>query len=130
MKRNGFEEWTICKAASAGGDHLESIRTAVRAGVTIVNGTDIPPGDIDDGAPIVVREIEHCAAAGLDPRQSLLTATVNAAELIGSQDLGALRSGAVADLIAVPENPLEDLAPMRDIFFVMKGGAVVRDDRT
>lgn len=130
MERNGFESWTICKAASAGSDHLESIRTAVRAGVTLVNGTDIPPGDVDDGAPIVVRELEHCSAAGLDPLQVLQTATLNASRLIRRPDLGTLRPGCKADLIAVPANPLHGLAAMRDIFFVMQGGMIVRDDRT
>ena len=129
MQRNGFEQWTICKASSAGGDHLESIRTAVKAGVTLVNGTDIPPGDIDDGAPVVVREMEHCVAAGLDALQALQTATLNASRLIRRPDLGNLRPGSKADLVAVPANPVQDLAPMRNIFFVMQGGAVIRDDR-
>lgn len=129
MKRNGFEAWTICKAASAGGDHLESIRTAVKTGITLVNGTDIPPGDIDDGVPVAIREMEHCAEAGLDALQTLQTATVNASRLIRRPDLGSLRPGSKADLIAVPANPLEDLEPMRAVFFVMQGGSVIRDDR-
>lgn len=129
MKRNGFEAWTICKAASAGGDHLESIRNAVRAGVTLVNGTDIPPGDTDDGVPIVIREMEHCVAAGLDALQAIQTATLNASRLIRRPDLGSLKPGCKADLIAVPTSPLDDLTPMRDIFFVMQDGEVVRDDR-
>ncbi|MEJ8566208.1 amidohydrolase family protein [Elongatibacter sediminis] len=130
MKRNGFEQWTICKAASASGDHLESIRTAVKAGVNLVNGTDIPPGDTDDGAPVAVREMEHCVEAGLDALQALQTATLNASKLIRRPDLGNLRPGSKADLIAVPANPVDDLAPMREIFFVMQGGAVIRDDRS
>lgn len=129
MERNDFEPWTICKAAAAGSDHMESIRSAIRAGVTLVNGTDIPPGDRDDGAPVVVREMEHCAAAGLDPLQALQSATLNASKLIRRPDLGTIAPGARADLIAVPGNPLGELARMREIFFVMKDGEVVRDDR-
>ena len=129
MSQHGFENWTICKAVSAGGDHLESIRNAIKAGVTLVNGTDIPPGDTDDGAPIVVREMEHCHEAGLDPLQTIQTATLNAARLINSKNLGVIRPGAKADFIAMADNPLENISHLRKIFFVMQGGEVVRDDR-
>ena len=129
MRRHGFEEWTICKAVSAAGDHLESIRTAVKAGVTLVNGTDIPPGDTDDGAPIVIREMEHCLEAGLNPLQVIQTATVNAASLINNNQLGVIKPGAKADFIASVGNPLEEISHLREIFFVMQGGTVIRDDR-
>ena len=129
MRRHGFEEWTICKAASAAGDHLESIRTAVKAGVTLVNGTDIPPGDTDDGAPIVIREMEHCLEAGLSPLQVIQTATLNAAGLINNNQLGVIKPGAKADFIASVGNPLEEISHLREIFFVMQGGTVIRDDR-
>ena len=129
MRRHGFEEWTICKAVTAAGDHLESIRTAVKAGVTLVNGTDIPPGDSDDGAPIVIREMEHCLEAGLSPLQVIQTATLNAANLINNNQLGVIKPGAKADLIATNGNPLEEISNLREIFFVMQGGTVIRDDR-
>jgi imidazolonepropionase-like amidohydrolase len=129
MSQHGFEEWTICKAVSAAPDHLESIKTAVKAGVTLVNGTDIPPGDSDDGAPIVVREMEHCVEAGLSPLQAVQTATLNAAKLINSNNLGVIKPGAKADFIATTANPVEDVRNLREIFFVMQGGTVVRDDR-
>ena len=129
MRRHGFEEWTICKAVSAAGDHLESIRTAVKAGVTLVNGTDIPPGDTDDGAPIVIREMEHCLEAGLNPLQVIQTATVNAASLINNNQLGVIKPGAKADFIASVRNPMEEISHLREIFFVMQAGTVIRDDR-
>lgn len=129
MRQRGFEEWTICKAVSAASDHLESIKNAVKAGVTLVNGTDIPPGDTDDGAPIVVREMEHCLEAGLTPLQTIQTATLNAAKLIRNDKLGVIKPGAKADFIATRANPLENIRNLREIFFVMQGGTVVRDDR-
>ena len=129
MRRHGFEEWTICKAVSAADDHLESIRTAVKAGVTLVNGTDIPPGDTDDGAPIVIREMEHCLEAGLNPLQVIQTATLNAAGLINCEQLGVIKPGAKADFIASVGNPLEEISHLREIFFVMQAGTVIRDDR-
>ena len=129
MSRHGFEDWTICKAVSAAPDHLDSIKTAIKAGVTLVNGTDIPPGDHDDGAPIVIREMEHCVEAGLNPLQAIQTATLNAAKLINVNNLGVIKAGAKADFIATIANPVEDISNLRNIFFVMQGGIVVRDDR-
>ena len=129
MRRHGFETWTICKAAAAGSDHLESIRNAVKAGVTLVNGTDIPPGDTDDGAPVAIREMEHCMEAGLSPLQALQTATTNAAKLINRRDLGVVKAGCKADLIATQDNPLDDIRQLAETFFVMQEGRVVRDDR-
>ena len=129
MSQHGFEDWTICKAVSAAPDHLDSIKTAIKAGVTLVNGTDIPPGDHDDGAPIVIREMEHCVEAGLNPLQAIQTATLNAAKLINVNNLGVIKAGAKADFIATIANPVEDISNLRNIFFVMQGGIVVRDDR-
>ena len=129
MRSHGFAEWTICKAMAAASDHLESIRTAVKAGVTLVNGTDIPPGDTDDGAPIAVREMEHCLEAGLSPLQVIQTSTINAAALINNDKLGVIKPGAKADFIATFGNPLEEISRLREIFFVMQGGRIIRDDR-
>ena len=128
MNTRGFEKWTICKAVSAGADHLESIKTAVKAGVTLVNGTDIPPGDTDDGASIVVREMEHCLEAGLTPLEVIQTATINAAKLINSEYLGEIKVGGKADFICVESNPLENISHLRNISFVMQNGLVIRDD--
>lgn len=129
MRSHGFEQWTICKATAAASDHLQSIRTAIEAGVMLVNGTDIPPGDLDEGVPVAIREMEHCVEAGLDPLQALQTATVNAAKLLRSSRLGVIKPGAKADFIATTANPVADIAGLRQIFFVMQGGRVVRDDR-
>ena len=54
---------------------------AIRAGVTLVNGTDIPPGDLVDGIPAAVHELLLMAAAGLSPLLSLQSVSVNAAAL-------------------------------------------------
>jgi cytosine/adenosine deaminase-related metal-dependent hydrolase len=53
-------------------------------------------------------------------------ATTDAAELLGlSKEVGALRPGMAADLIAVPDNPLADVTALQTVEFVMKGGRVV-----
>ena len=126
MRRNSFEGWTICKAVSSADDHLTSIRNAIGAGIPIVNGTDIPPGDVDDGIPVAIREMEHCMSAGLDSLQAIQTATTNAAALIGQPDLGVIRSGAKADLIAMQENPLEDVRHLANLSLIVAAGKIVK----
>ena len=126
MRRNSFEDWTICKAVSSADDHLTSIRNAIGAGIPIVNGTDIPPGDVDDGIPVAIREMEHCMSAGLDSLQAIQTATINAAALIGQPNLGVIRSGAKADLIAMRENPLEDVRHLANLSLIVAAGKIVK----
>ena len=60
----------------------------------------------------------------MPPLAVLRGATVTAAELINSTDLGRLAEGMLADVIAVPGNPLEDITVTRNVGFVMKGGKV------
>lgn len=127
MQEHRFEPWTIEKALAAGPDHLESIRIAVAEGVKIVNGTDVPPGDTSDGVSVAVREMEYMADAGLSPLESVRATTLRAAELLGlASEIGAVEPGYQADLIAVRENPLEDIRALRGIFFVMQAGRVIR----
>jgi imidazolonepropionase-like amidohydrolase len=126
MKDHGFEQLTIDKAISAGSDHLESIRTAVKEGVKIVNGTDVPPGDKEVGMPMVVKEMEHMMAAGLSPLEVLKASTTVPAELIGAkQQLGVLEPGYYADLLVVKDNPLRDVSALGKPLLVMKDGEVV-----
>lgn len=129
MRENRFEEWTIQKALEAGNDHLESIRTAIREGVKILNGTDIPPGDEDEGVNVTVKEMEHYVDAGLSPLEAIQTSSLNGAELMGiGQQIGVVEPGTQADLIATRDNPLEDIRALRGIFFVMQSGSVIRWD--
>ena len=77
-------------------------RRAIRAGVTLVNGTDIPPGDPVDGIPAAVHELLLMAAAGLSPLLSLQSVSINAAALLGIGDhVGQIRPGYAADFVAV-----------------------------
>jgi imidazolonepropionase-like amidohydrolase len=57
----------------------------------------------------------------------LRAATINAADLLGLSDrLGTLEAGKLADIIAVPGNPLDDVKTLRQARFVMKGGQVIK----
>jgi imidazolonepropionase-like amidohydrolase len=130
MRANGFAEHTIANAASAADEHLASIQRAIRAGVTLLNGTDYPPGDLVDGVPVAVHELLLMAGAGLSPLQALRTATVNGAALLGiGAHVGQVRPGYAADLIAVGANPLADITALRDISLVVQAGRVIRDSR-
>ena len=65
--------------------------------------------------------------AGMKPIDALLSATVNSAELLGIDDiLGTLEQGKLADIVAIPGNPLEDISLMERVSFVMKDGVVYR----
>jgi len=130
MRANGFAEHTIANAASAADEHLASIQRAIRAGVTLLNGTDYPPGDLVDGVPVAVHELLLMAGAGLSPLQALQSASVNGAALLGiGAHVGQVRPGYAADLIAVGANPLADITALRDISLVVQAGRVIRDSR-
>ena len=129
MRANGFEEWTVQKASEAGGHHLDSIKLAIREGICIVNGTDAPPGDLDRGVPMAVREAEYYQDAGLSPLDALRSLTSNAARLVNaSTSLGAIVEGYEADLIATADNPLQDIRALRSLRLVMKAGDVLSQD--
>ena len=130
MKWKGFEDFQIETSLQVGPMHLASIRRAVAAGVTMVNGTDYPPGDPIGGTSVAVHEMNLMEGAGLHPQMALAGATSNAARLLGLESqIGTVDQGKVADLVAVEGNPLTDVSAMRDISFVMQSGRVVRDDR-
>jgi imidazolonepropionase-like amidohydrolase len=63
----------------------------------------------------------------MTPLQAIQAATVNAAEALGRPgDVGAIAVGRYGDLIAVAGNPLDDVAKLQSVAFVMKGGEVVK----
>ncbi len=129
MRTNNFEEWTIEKALSVKDRHMESVRLAISEGVTLVCGTDIPPGDLNNGVNATVREIEFIKEAGLNELEAIRAATTNAAKLCRIENkVGLVKPGYRADLIAVPRNPLKDIRQLEQIKFVMKGGKIIRND--
>ena len=65
-------------------------------------------------------------AAGLSPIRALQAGTSVAAELLGRDDIGVLEPGACADIVAMPGNPIDDIAVTAQVDFVMRAGAVYR----
>ncbi|MFQ5746209.1 MAG: amidohydrolase family protein [Gemmatimonadota bacterium] len=101
---------------------IESHRRAIAAGVKLAFGTDAavyPHGD--NG-----REFAALVRRGMSPLAAIRSATVAAADLLGVEDRGIIEPGRLADLVAVPGNPLEDIDVMADVRFVMIGGEVVK----
>jgi imidazolonepropionase-like amidohydrolase len=106
-------------------EHYATVGRAIRAGVQIAVGSDF--GGYDP--TINTGEIEALARAGMTPMAAIQAATRVGAELLGWQDrIGTVEAGKLADLIAVRGDPLADLARLREVGFVMLGGAVVRDE--
>ncbi|MCK5438576.1 MAG: amidohydrolase family protein [Gemmatimonadetes bacterium] len=100
-----------------------SFQAALDAGVTICNGSDAGVFAHGDN----VRELELMVAYGMPPIAALESATSVNARLLHLDDrLGSIRPGLLADLVAVTGNPGSDIGALRDVVFVMKGGAVVR----
>ncbi|MDP7706048.1 amidohydrolase family protein [Mycobacterium sp. TY815] len=108
------------KAAEMFPKSRTSILAAYEAGVKIAVGTDAPAIPHGRNADELVTLVEW----GLPPLAVLRAATVTAADLINSTELGRLAAGMLADIIAVPGNPLEDITVTRNVRFVMKGGKV------
>ncbi|QJE03436.1 amidohydrolase family protein [Massilia forsythiae] len=103
-----------------------AFRLARRLGVTIGNGSDV--GVFAHGTN--ERELEWLVRLGMRPAEALRAATVVAAGILGRPDLGAIRPEALADLVAVDGDPTADIAALRRVGFVMKGGVVFRQPPT
>ncbi|MBL8241723.1 MAG: amidohydrolase family protein [Bryobacterales bacterium] len=104
----------------------ETFRSAAARGIRVAFGTDAGVGIHGTNAEEFVLMVK----GGLKPIDALRAATSVDAELFGiAGDLGALEAGKIADVVAVPGNPLDDIAQTRHVFFVMKDGAVVKNSR-
>jgi imidazolonepropionase-like amidohydrolase len=98
---------------------------AVHAGVKMTFGTDA--GVCPHG--INARQFAFMVKYGMTPMQAIQAATVNAADLLGHSDLvGSIKAGKSADVIAVHGDPLADIKVLENVAFVMKEGAVYKQE--
>jgi imidazolonepropionase-like amidohydrolase len=111
------------KAAEVFPRAKETLRKAIKAGVKIACGSDAP--GIPHGAQ--AKELWAMVDRGMTPMQALHAATVVSAELIqADHELGRLAPDYLADIIAVPGDPSEDINVTQDVRFVMKDGVVYK----
>ena len=103
----------------------KNLHDAYMAGVKIAFGTDeslVPHGQN-------AREFALMVKAGMKPIDAIIAATGSAADLIGdTKDIGSVQPGRYADIVAVNGDPLADVRLLERVQFVMKGGAVYRQN--
>jgi imidazolonepropionase-like amidohydrolase len=122
----GYTDEVLEKTRMTNDAQREGFAKAVKAGVRIANGTDsgIAPHGWN------AKNLAFYVRFGLTPMQAIQSATRWAAELMGWEDrVGAIQAGLYADMIAVPGDPTDEVTILEDVPFVMKGGAVVKDER-
>ncbi len=110
------------KARAAVAARSDMFRNALKTGVKIAFGTDsaVSPHGMN------AKEFALMTGLGMAPSAALRSATSVAAGLLGTDDRGTLAAGKLADIVAVPGNPLTDITAMERVSFVMKDGVVVK----
>jgi imidazolonepropionase-like amidohydrolase len=103
--------------------HAREFRKQLAAGVPMAVGSDVGPFPHGTQA----RELVLMVKYGMTPLAALQADMIDGAKLLGWEgEIGALKPGYLADIIAVPGNPLEDISVVQKVAFVMKGGVVYR----
>jgi imidazolonepropionase-like amidohydrolase len=111
------------KAAAIGPLIMATAGRAYKAHVKIAFGTDAAVYPHGQNA----HEFELMVQAGMAPMFTLQAATINAAQLLKhDKDLGSVTKGKIADVVAVPGDPIADIGRMRQVSFVMKDGVVYK----
>ena len=122
---NGVPEENINKEKQVSKAQRDSFRRATKAGAKMVFGSDAaiyPHGD--NG-----KQFSRMVQFGMTPLQAIQSATTNSAQLLQQdQQLGQIKSGYLADIIAVEGNPLDDITVMENVSFVMKDGHIYKNN--
>ncbi|MGA2214350.1 MAG: amidohydrolase family protein [Bryobacteraceae bacterium] len=126
LKESKFPPVVEAKAEAAVKQQDALVKRAVALGVKIALGTDAAVFPHGENA----LEFTFMAADGLSNAQSLMAGTSAGAELLGLTDkVGSLKAGMLADVVAVPGNPVDDIKVTQQVMFVMKEGVIYRNDR-
>jgi len=137
LKKNGtwlvptlyqwFEPYELPPLIHAKNEYIKanignSMRAAFKAGVKVALGTDAGAGPHGKSGKEFAAYVEY----GMSNADAIRSGTVNAAELLGIADLGRLRAGQLADIVAVPGDPFADIKVLQDVRFVMRDGVVYK----
>jgi imidazolonepropionase-like amidohydrolase len=130
-KNNVVVVGTEYLALSIPGTHdrwIDRLRRAYKIGVPLVYGTDaIDAQEGQTRGTLAISGIEPWIEAGIPAPRLLKAMTIDAARLLGvDKDRGLLRVGMAADIIATPEDPLENANTLKRVSFVMRNGVVIR----
>jgi imidazolonepropionase-like amidohydrolase len=110
---------------------LDRLKRAYKVGVTMAYGTDTffaAPGETR--GTLAISYIDSFVEAGIPAKDTLKIMTTNAAKLLGvDKQRGAIKPGQYADIIATPENPLDNIQTLKKVAFVMKDGVVFKPVR-
>jgi imidazolonepropionase-like amidohydrolase len=119
----GISQESLDKERAVGGVQRENFMKAVKAGVNMVMGTDAgvyPHGDN-------LKQLARMVKFGMTPMQALQAGSINAAKLLKQENnIGSIKAGRYADIIAVKGDPLADISILESVTFVMKGGEVIK----
>ena len=109
---------------------VDRLKRAYRIGVTMAFGTDAFFTKAGETRGTLAAEyVNSWVEAGVPPKDTLQAMTINAARLLGiDHDRGAIKPGLAADIIATPENPLDNIQAVRKVSFVMKDGSVFKNE--
>ena len=131
-KRNGVvlvgTDYLAIKDKNNHAKWIDRLRRAYKVGVTMAYGTDV----IDESAghtrgTEAMLGIDPWVEAAIPPKIILQAMTINAARLLGvDKERGTLHPGMAADIIATPENPLENINTLKQVSFVMKNGVRIK----
>ena len=102
----------------------KSFKLALESGVDIIFGGDV--GVFTHGENY--RELELMVEYGMTPIKALQSATFLNASIFHLDDLGQLKEGFLADIIAIDGDPTKDIKAMRNVTFVMKNGVIYKND--
>ncbi|MDP2602277.1 MAG: amidohydrolase family protein [Deltaproteobacteria bacterium] len=120
----GSPAYAVRKAREVVDAHMKSFALAMRMGLRIGMGTDF------EGSPLFPHgengmELELMVQGGMSAGDVIVAATATNAAILGiEKKLGTIATGKIADLIAVPGNPLKEISSLRRVEFVMQGGRV------
>ena len=121
--------WNEKGAKRINGNRVARLKRAKKAGVTIAFGTDVMVrvGKKTRGE-LAIGYIDSFVAAGFPAKDILQIMIINPARLLGvEKERGTIASEMFADIIAVPDNPLENIQTLKNVHFVMKNGKIIKE---